>query len=127
NHRCTQMNTDKEETPKPEGEALRTLGVPRPRGFAKPHPRAWYLLLFYLCSSVCICGSMFYFFPCTNLFGVPSSGPPCGGRQSTTSSIFRASAKSLSVMPPAECVLSLTHTLPQVTVRSGWWYAASAR
>src|ERR1700726_1345368 len=42
-----------------------------------------------------------YFFPCTNLLGVPSSAPPWGGRQRTTSSIFWARAKSLSVMPPA--------------------------
>jgi hypothetical protein len=55
----------------------------------------------------------------TNLLGVPSSGPPVGGRHNTTSSIFFARAKSLSVIPPAEWVLSLTHTLPQVTARSG--------
>ena len=36
----------------------------------------------------------------THLLGVPSSAPP-SGRQRITSSIFRASSKSLSVMPPA--------------------------
>ena len=40
---------------------------------------------------------------------------------SASSSIFWVRAKSLSVMPPAEWVLSLTHTLPQVTDRSAWW------
>src|SRR5262249_2401461 len=68
-----------------------------------------------------------YFLPDTNLFGVPPSGPPGAGFQSTVSSILRASAKSLSVMPPAEWVFSLTHTLPQVTFRSAWCHAASHR
>jgi hypothetical protein len=31
---------------------------------------------------------------------------------------LRAIAKSLSVIPPAECVASFTHSLPQVTFRS---------
>ena len=52
---------------------------------------------------------------------------PPAGRQSTASSIFRANSKSLSVMPPAECVFSFTQSLPQVTARSGWCQAASAR
>jgi hypothetical protein len=30
-------------------------------------------------------------------------------------------------MPPAAWFWSFTVTRPQVTVRSGWWYAASAR
>jgi hypothetical protein len=63
----------------------------------------------------------------TNLFGVPSSPPPVGGRQSTTSSIFLANSKSLSVIPPAEWLFSFTHTFAQVTLRSGWCHAASAR
>ena len=54
----------------------------------------------------------------TNLPIGPSSGPSASGRQRTVSSILRASAKSLSVMPPAECVASLTQSLPQVTFRS---------
>ena len=53
-----------------------------------------------------------YFFALTNLSGDgPSNGSPGPGRQSTVSSILRASAKSLSVMPPCEWVLSLTHNL----------------
>src|SRR5207302_9761770 len=58
-------------------------------------------------------------FPYTTLFR--------SGRHRATSSICRASAKSLSVMPPAEWVLSLTQTLPQVTARSAWCQAASHR
>src|SRR5829696_6423431 len=54
----------------------------------------------------------------THLLGVPSRAPPCG-RHRTTSSIFRASSKSLSVMPPAAWFWSLTTIRPQVTVRSG--------
>jgi hypothetical protein len=57
----------------------------------------------------------------TNLFGVPSSGLSGPGRQSTVSSIWRATAKSLSVMPPAAWFFSLTQSLPQVTDRSAWW------
>ena len=40
----------------------------------------------------------------------PCSAPPSAGRHSTTSSIWRASSKSLSVMPPALCVDSFTVT-----------------
>ena len=54
----------------------------------------------------------------TNLLGVPSSAPPFG-RHSTSSSIFRASSKSLSVTPPAAWFLSFTMTRPHVTARSG--------
>ena len=68
-----------------------------------------------------------HFLPCTNLFGVPSSGLPGSGRQRISCSIFRARVKSLSVIPPAECVLSLTQTLPHVTARSAWCHAASHR
>src|SRR5207249_7517182 len=70
-------------------------------------------------SHCCVSRSVFDQSPLTNLFGLPSSGPPAGGFQSTARSIRLASAKSRSVIPPAECVLSLTQTLPQVTVRSG--------
>src|SRR5262249_30681100 len=63
----------------------------------------------------------------TNLLGVPASAPPAAGRHSATASIWRASAESLSVMPPALWVDSLTVTRPHVTERSGWWYAASAQ
>src|SRR6478609_9224222 len=57
----------------------------------------------------------------TNLCGLPvPSGPPAG-RQRTTSSFFLATSKSLSVIPPAEWVFNLTHSLPQVTDRSAWW------
>src|SRR5207248_5070539 len=59
-----------------------------------------------------------HFLLCTNLFGVPSSGLPGSGRQRTTSSILRAKAKSLSVMPPAECVFNFTQSLPQVMAKS---------
>ena len=45
---------------------------------------------------------------------------PSGGRQRTASSILRASSKSLSVIPPALCVISFTVTRAHVTVRSGW-------
>src|SRR2546428_3212429 len=55
----------------------------------------------------------------TNLLGVPSSAPPAAGRHSTTSSILRASSKSLSVTPPAAWFFSFTITRPQVTARSG--------
>ena len=59
-----------------------------------------------------------YFFENTNLPIGPSSGPSASGRQRIVSSILRARVKSLSVMPPAECVASLTQSLPQVTFRS---------
>src|SRR5262245_26335413 len=61
----------------------------------------------------------------TNFCGLPvPSGPP-DGRQRMTSSIFLATSKSLSVIPPAEWVINLTHSLPQVMAKSAWWYAAS--
>ena len=54
----------------------------------------------------------------TNLPIGPSSGPSSSGRHRIVSSILRASVKSLSVIPPAECVASFTQSLPQVTLRS---------
>ena len=54
----------------------------------------------------------------TNLPIGPSSGLSPSGRHRIVSSILRASVKSLSVIPPAECVASLTQSLPQVTLRS---------
>ena len=58
------------------------------------------------------------YFENTNLPIGPSSGPSASGRHRIVSSILRASVKSLSVIPPAECVASLTQSLPQVTFRS---------
>ena len=58
--------------------------------------------------------------PWTNGRLVPANGVSAPGFHSTTSSIFRAMARSKSVTPPALCVLRLTTTLPQVTIRSGW-------
>src|SRR2546430_2094935 len=57
----------------------------------------------------------------------PDGGRRAPARHSASSSILRASAKSLSVMPPWSCVLSLTQSLPQVTARSAWCQAASHR
>src|SRR5207237_413044 len=54
----------------------------------------------------------------TNLPIGPSSGPSSSGRHRIVSSILRASVKSLSVIPSAECVASFTQSLPQVTLRS---------
>src|SRR5690349_17390097 len=48
----------------------------------------------------------------------PSRGLSASGRHRIVSSILRASVKSLSVIPPAEWVASLTQSLPQVTFRS---------
>src|SRR5262249_45917869 len=56
----------------------------------------------------------------TNLFGVPSRAAPLAGRQSTASSMRRASSKSLSVIPPALCVISFTVRRAYVTDKSGW-------
>jgi len=58
------------------------------------------------------------YFENTNLPIGPSSGLLSSGRHKIVSSILRASVKSLSVMPPAECVASLTQSFPQVTLRS---------
>ena len=41
--------------------------------------------------------------------------------------IRSASAKSLTVRPPAECVDKVSVTLFQLMPMSGWWFAASAR
>lgn len=41
--------------------------------------------------------------------------------------IRRARSKSLPVRPPAECVERVSVTLFHWTVRSGWWFADSAR
>ena len=54
----------------------------------------------------------------TNLPIGPSSGLSSSGRHRIVSSILRASVKSLSVIPPAECVANFTQSLPQVTLRS---------
>jgi hypothetical protein len=57
--------------------------------------------------------------PRTHLFGVPSRVEPATGFHSTVSSIFLASSKSRVVMPFEAWFRSFTHTLPQVTSRSG--------
>jgi hypothetical protein len=59
-----------------------------------------------------------FYFENTNLPIGPSSGPSGSGRHKIVSSILRAIAKSLSVMPPAEWVASFTQSLPHVTLRS---------
>ena len=65
----------------------------------------------------------------TSRFGTTGLAVPgrYGPRDQERAEIWRARAKSLTVRPPAEWVLSTSVTLFHAMVMSGWWLAVSAR